>query len=135
MVIISFTTTAIYAQSKDEIKVAAAVEALRDAMVKADKTTLDNITADVLSYGHSSGKIQNKTEFIQALVSGESDFTDIQLSGQVIQLHNNTAIVRHIMTAQTNDNGKPGNVKIAILLVWHKEHKQWKLIARQAVKI
>jgi ketosteroid isomerase-like protein len=45
-----------------------------------------------------------------------------------------TAIVRHNMAAKTNDNGKPGEVHLHILLVWQKQHGNWKLVARQAVK-
>jgi ketosteroid isomerase-like protein len=38
------------------------------------------------------------------------------------------------LAAVTKDNGKPGSVKLDVLLVWQKEQKEWKLIARQAVK-
>ncbi len=127
--------TAVMAQTKDEKEVAAAVETLRKAMVDADKTTLAGITVPELSYGHSSGKVQDQTAFIAALVSGESDFVRIDLTNQSVKVVGNTAIVRHTLSAQTNDSGKPGTVKLDILLVWVKQHGQWKLLARQAVKV
>ena len=124
-----------FAQSSDETKVAAAVEALRKAMVDPDKTTLENLTSDQLSYGHSTGKIENQQEFINNLISGKSDFVKIDLSEQTIKISNDIAIVRHRLDADTNDGGKPGRANIYILLVWQKQHKEWKLIARQAVKV
>jgi len=123
------------AQSNDEKAVAAAVENLRKAMVDPTKAALEKLTAPELSYGHSSGKVQNQAEFVDALVSGASDFLNIDLTEQTIKIIGNTAIVRHVLSAATSDNGKPGNAHIAILLVWIKQSKEWKLLARQAVKI
>jgi ketosteroid isomerase-like protein len=39
------------------------------------------------------------------------------------------------LEAKTNDNGKPNDIKLLVLMVWQKQNKEWKLIARQAVKI
>ena len=103
-------------------------------MVSAEKATLDKFTAEELSYGHSSGKIETKREFVDNIVNGISDFTSIELSNQTISVTGKTAIVRHLLTATTNDNGKTGNVKINILLVWQKQKGGWKLLARQAVR-
>jgi ketosteroid isomerase-like protein len=102
-------------------------------MVDADKTQL--IILLQLSYGHSSGKVEGKDSFIESLINGKSDFVSIDLSDQTITVNNNTAIVRHILNAATNDGGKPGTVKLSILLVWQKQGKQWRLLARQAVKL
>jgi ketosteroid isomerase-like protein len=126
---------AAHAQSKDEIAVANAVEALKKAMIDADKAALENIATDGLSYGHSSGKVEDKAEFVRAIVSGESDFVTIDLTEQTIKIVGNNAIVRHKLFAKTNNKGQAGTANIAILLVWQKQKGQWKLLARQAVKI
>jgi len=135
LLIITTAGNVLLAQSKDEKDVAAAVESLRKVMVDPDKATLEKLTSMDLSYGHSSGKVQTQAEFIDALVSGASDFLNIDLSDQTIKIIGNTALVRHVLNANTSDNGKPGVAKIAILLVWIKQNKEWKLLARQAVKI
>ena len=104
-------------------------------MIDADRTALENLTADSLSYGHSGGKVERKSDFVENIVSGKSDFVTINLSDQTISIVNNLAIVRHTLNATTNDGGKPGTVKIHVLLVWQKYKKEWKLVARQAVKL
>jgi ketosteroid isomerase-like protein len=43
--------------------------------------------------------------------------------------------VRHIFSAVTNDGGKPGEAHLSVLMVWMKQKGQWKLLARQAVKV
>ncbi len=118
-------------------EVADAVEQLRKAMISADGAVLEQLASDELSYGHSNGNIQSKQEFISSFTSGESVFVSIEISGQKVQIIDNTAIVRHILSAETNDKGKgPGSVKISILLVWINDEEQgWKLVARQAVRV
>ena len=123
-----------FAQTKNETAIAAKVEALRKAMVDADSSILDMLAADELSYGHSGGTVENKKEFISKIISGKSDFISIDLTNQTIFISGKTAIVRHKLDAATNNDGKPGEVHLLVLLVWQKQHGEWKLLARQAVK-
>lgn len=130
-----FTTHVLFAQTKEETAVAQAVETLRKAMIDADSVVLDRITMSGLSYGHSSGKIEDKAAYINALTSGRSDFKTMNFENQQITIANNTALVRHLLTGDIMDGGKPGTVKLHVLLVWAKDKKEWKLLARQAVKL
>lgn len=122
-------------QTKDEKAVATAVEKLRMAMITGERSMLESIASDSLSYGHSGGNVQNKSEFVEGIASGKSDFVTIELSGQTISVVNNVAVVRHTLSATTNDGGKPGTVKIHVLTVWEKVKGDWKMLARQAVKL
>jgi ketosteroid isomerase-like protein len=131
-IVIAGTTQA---QSKKEKQVTAAVETLRKGMIDGDRTTLENIAATSLTYGHSGGHIDDKKEFVEKLAGGSSDFVTIDLSEQTITVTGNTAIVRHNLVATTNDGGKPATVKLKVLLVWQKLNGGWKMIARQAVKL
>ena len=65
----------IKAQTTDETKISTAVETLKKAMLDPEKATLEKITHKDLSYGHSNGNIENQATFIEALVSGNSDFS------------------------------------------------------------
>jgi ketosteroid isomerase-like protein len=123
------------AQGKDSVAVAASVEGLRKAMIDADKAGLQKLTSDLLSYGHSSGRVEDKTSFIENIVTGKSDFVTIDLTNQSIAVSGDAAIVRHTLSATTNDSGNPGSVKLNILLIWQKQKGTWKLLARQAVKV
>jgi ketosteroid isomerase-like protein len=134
-IFLMMTTTFLSAQQSGESAVAAAVEQLRKAMIDADKAVLDQLTSEKLSYGHSSGVIESKTEFIEKIASGKSDFVTIELKDQVISISGKTALVRHRLDATTNDSGKPGEAHLFVLLVFQKEKKQWKLLARQATKV
>ncbi len=123
------------AQSKQETEVAQAVELLRKAMVDANRADLDAIASEKLSYGHSSGKVEDKKDFVENIASGKSDFISIELKDQTISVSGNTAVVRHELHAKTNDGGKPGEAHIKILLVFQKHGGKWLMLARQAVKM
>jgi hypothetical protein len=125
----------LFAQSKDEKAVADAVEALRKAMVDGNKSALEKIAAAELSYGHSSGLVEDKAAFVENIVSGKSDFVAIALTEQTIKIVDGTAIVRHKLAADTNNGGTPGKTNLAILLVWQKQKGEWKLLARQAARL
>lgn len=127
-----FSVSFCFAQKAD---VEAAVNKLTKLMVTPDSVALDKLILNNLSYGHSSGKIQTKQEFMHSLLSAESDFVDINLTDQTVIVQNKTALVRHTLSAKTNDKNVPGNVKLYILLIWSKEKSGWKLIGRQAVKV
>lgn len=133
--LIGFFTVTLMAQDKSIKQVEAAVEQLRLTMIDPNEAVLNKLASYQLTYGHSSGKIEDKNAFVQTLVTGKSDFVSISFTNQTIQVEGSTAIVRHRLDASTNDGGKPGTVKLDIVLVWVKVKKEWKLIARQAVKV
>jgi ketosteroid isomerase-like protein len=123
------------AQSGDEAAVAQAVEAFRNAMLKADRAQFEALCADQLSYGHSAGRVETKAQFIDAATSGRSTWKFITLTDQTTQIVGNTAIVRHTLTGETERDGKTNPVKIGVLMVWHKPDGNWQLLARQAVRL
>jgi hypothetical protein len=125
----------IQAQSTDETKVSIAIEILKKTMIDPDRATLEKITHKDLSYGHSNGLIENQTMFIEALVSGNSDFKSIDLSEQTVQIVGSTAIVRHKLSAETANKGVVGTTKLNVLLIYQKIKGNWVLLARQAAKI
>lgn len=124
-----------HSKSKEEMAVAARVEVLRQAMIDADGKKLKELTSENLSYGHSSGIIQNQAVFIEKIVSGESDFVSIEFQNQTIEIVGDAAIVRHNLAAHTKDSGMDKDIKIGIMLIWQKQKNKWMLIARQAYKL
>ena len=124
------------AQNKAEKLVAEAVETLRKAMVDGDIKTLTALAAEELTYGHSSGNIEDKAKFVEAFATNKSYFLKIDLSEQTIQIVGKTAIVRHKLMGDIKDaNKEPTTLRLKVLTVWQKQKGGWKLLARQAVKI
>lgn len=124
-----------FAQNKDVAQVEKALEVLRNQMLNPTEQGLKAISHRSLTYGHSNGRIENQKEFMEAFLTGTSDFTTLDFSDIKIEILGNTAIVRHILQADSNDKGKqPAKVNIKVMLVFVKDKKAWLLAGRQAVK-
>jgi ketosteroid isomerase-like protein len=117
----------------------AAVEAQVDALTKAilagDGAALDALTLDGLSYGHSSGVVQDKKAFIAPLASKRQTFPSITLSDRSASIVGDDAIARHVFTGEVVTDGKSAPVHIGVMQVWHRDGDRWRLLARQAFKI
>lgn len=101
-----------------------------------DEKNLIAILSPDLVYGHSSGKVDTRSSLIQSLLTGESDFVKIDITNQKISKIGKTGYaVTHQLVAVTNNSGKPGEVKLFILLVWEKMKGKWQLVARQATRV
>ncbi|SDE26436.1 protein of unknown function [Pricia antarctica] len=135
-ILLTFCTLIVFAQSNnDQQQLDTAVKELYRAMVDKDGKILDNLTAKDLTYGHSSGKIEDKTQYIDAVLNGSFEFSSIVPDEQTIYSSGKTAIVRHIFVAEGTDNGEPADVRIGIMMTYQKQNGKWKLLARQAYKL
>lgn len=132
LIFMSFAMT-LQAQA-DKKAISSAVDKLHEAIIDGDSDKLHAITTKELTYGHSSGSIENRQEFIEALTSGKSDFAKIDMSDEEIMQKGNTAWVRFIMDADIVSNGNASSITLKVLYIWIKDGRDWKLLARQAVK-
>ncbi len=123
------------AQASEESAVNAAVEALTKAMLQADKVELERLVADQLSYGHSSGLVETKSQFVDVIASKKTIYKTITLSEPSTAIAGVNAIVRHIFSNMTETNGKTASISVGILQVWQKQDGAWRLLARQAFKL
>ncbi|MDT7828647.1 nuclear transport factor 2 family protein [Pricia sp. S334] len=112
-----------------------AVAALNAALVDPERTVLKGMAADDLSYGHSSGNIQDGETFIDDLMNGPFDFLSIDTSDESIHISGSTAIARHVLSAKGTNEGEPAEVHIGIMLVFQKKNGKLRLLARQAYKL
>ena len=130
-----FVSTFLMAQSKDEKSLSDAVDTLIQAMIRADKPVLESLAADDLNYGHSIGRVENKTQFIDAVVNGPFDYLSGNISDQTIKITKDVGVVRHVFTFKYKNNTEEGEMKLGVLLVWQKQNGKWKLLARQGYKL
>ena len=108
---------------------------LRNAILSKDSVALSNLLADDVTYGHSSGLIQTKTELIRSIVSGEQDYKSIEPSNMIVRIYDNAGVVNANVKASLIYQGKPVDLNMAVTFTWVKINGEWKLVARQAVKL
>ena len=123
------------ADSADVTAVDKAVEALRKALLEADKSQLEKLTAEQLSYGHSSGRVESKAQFINGVMTRKAIYKSITFPEVTVAVVGDASIVRHLYESESETEGKPSSVKIGALQVWQKQDGTWKLLARQGFKL
>lgn len=110
------------------------MQKLRMALLNKDSVQLDAVLADDVTYGHSNGWNQSKSELIRSIMSGEQDYQKLQPEKMEIRLFGNTAVVNFESLVALKLRGEQMEMHLDILLVWVKMNNHWKLIARQSAK-
>lgn len=124
-----------WASSADETAVNDAMNRLSAAMIAGNAQQMKALTADTLTYGHSSGKVQNQAEFIDTIASGQTRYKRIDLTKTVTTVSGNDAVIRDHFNGTTDSGGKLTDVDFDVLAVWQKQREgDWKLLARQGYK-
>lgn len=127
--------TAVVASPAEEAAVTAAVEQLREAIFKVDKAKLEALAASSMSYGHSAGRIENRAEFVAAVVGRKNIVKSLKWTDVKVTVTGNTAVVRHGWESVNELDGKTTETKIGVLQVWQKFDGKWQLYARQAFRL
>ncbi|MGF6138967.1 nuclear transport factor 2 family protein [Pseudomonas laurylsulfatiphila] len=115
-------------------EVAQAVDHLTQAMLHKDIPELNALTAENLTYGHSSGKIQDKQAFIADIETGKSAFKTLEMQNQTITVSGDVALVRHHFSAQALKGTEVVPTEIENFQIWQKQDGKWLLVGRQAFK-
>jgi len=128
--------SALAAAATDEAAVVAASEALRKAMLDANKAQLEALTAPKLVYVHSDGHVEDKATYVGTIATKKTVYTVITLSNINTFVSGDVAIMRLIFDCTSQDQGQPvANSHLGIMQTWQKQGGHWKLLARQAYHI
>ena len=84
------------AESGDEAAVKKAVEDMRTAYIKQDKAALEAMTMPQLTYSHSSGRIEDKAQFIKGVMDRKSTLKSLEFPDFTIHVVGDVAIARHL---------------------------------------
>lgn len=116
-----------------EKEVLAAQDLWKRAMVKKDVAAFEAVFHPDLTYGHSSGLIENKTQATDHVVKNTTVYDDIRFADTKVSVTGNTALV----TGKVQYLKRPKDQKVivqdlVVLSVWLKTSKGWQMRARQA---
>jgi ketosteroid isomerase-like protein len=120
--------------SKAEADIMAAMEAWRQAMMKKDSAAFERLYHADLSYGHSNGQVETKSEAIQHLVTSKSDYAAVDFVDTKVSVHGNFALVTGRVNLKQVTDGKPADVKLIVLHVWTRGPQGWQMIGRQSTR-
>ena len=116
-----------------ETELLGSIDALRNAMMRADLDLLKAHASPDLSFGHSNGYVQTLDEFAETIRSGEEVFKRVDLTGRNVKITGNTAVARHHFSADIVYKGELKVFELEIVQIWKKTDR-WRLSVRQAYK-
>ena len=136
-ILLLFISIGVFGRKADTALLAKAVTDFDGALLRRDTVVLKKLLSNDLSYGHSNGWVQKKSDVIGDLYNGKIIYKKIDLSKrfEIVGIGKNTASVRMTAEIDLEMNGKPLEVKLSVLQVWVWKNKHWELFARQSVKI
>ncbi len=128
-------TAPVLAQSPDQAAITKLIETFREAFLKQDLAKLETLVTDNVNYGHSSGTIENKAQFLAAVKGRKGVMKSLKYTDIKVDVTGASAIARHTWESESEVDGKTGVTKVGVMQVWQKTGDTWKIYARQAFRL
>jgi hypothetical protein len=133
LIALAFVTTSLFAQT-EEAKLTATMKEFHQALVNKNTTSINQQTDKALSYGHSNGWVETKTDMIKDLETGYIVYHSYKEDSLNITMDGTMANARFVADISATLRGNTTNFHLKVLEVWVKKGKRWLLFARQAVR-
>jgi hypothetical protein len=144
LLLILFGVAPALAQGSDDKppKMSAAEEAIRitqsrrfEAMMRGEMKLLDKLLDDDLTYTHSNGIVDTKTDLIESLKTGQVKYDSIESTDIHVRFFRETAVVTGQAHMKVRLQGPPLDFRVRFTEVYVKRGKQWLLVAWQSTRM
>lgn len=136
LLVIALLLNVVFANAQtDEEKLTSTLKEFHQSLVQKNTISINQQTDKALSYGHSNGWVETKTEMIKNLETGYTSYKSIKEDSLQVTINGNVANVRFVGDYEVSLNG--GNTAVyhlKVLEVWVRKGKRWLLFARQAIR-
>lgn len=105
------------------------------AMVAQDIPALEPLLAEELSYGHSHGEIEDKTQFLETIRGGRLRYRSIDVQDLDVRLYQNLAIVTGRLSAEAQAGNQLVTLRLSFTDAYVNRDGRWQLIAWQSTRL
>ena len=105
------------------------------AMVRGDVAALGPMLADDLTYGHSSGELETKTQFLQSLSSGNLRYRAIRPQKIDVRAYGDFAVVNGLAEVEATAGSENLAVTLRYTDVYVLRDGRWQMIAWQSTRL
>jgi hypothetical protein len=133
--LVSLEGTAQSGSSPEQMQVMMKMLSLKNSLLGKDSVTLSGLLANDVTYGHTNGLIQTKAQLIRDVMSGVQDYKSIEPADMNVRVFDHTAIVNMKSAVKMIFSNNPLEFNMYVTLVWIQIDGEWKLEARQSVKL
>lgn len=125
----------VFAQGAVEEKLTATLKQFHRDLVKKNTVSINQQTDKALTYGHSNGWVESKTDLIKNLESGYLLYESFEEDSLILTINENMASARFVADITASLKGLAATYRLKVLEVWVRKGNRWVLFARQAVKM
>lgn len=118
----------------NEQKLLTTVKEFHQALVNKNTISINQQTHKALSYGHSNGWVESKTDMIKNLETNFISYQSFKEDSIKVSSNGNIANVRFVAAIDASLKDSRTTYNLKVLEVWVKKGKRWLLFARQSVK-
>lgn len=104
-------------------------DARYDAMKRADIASLDPLLADTLSYTHSTGAVETKAQYLQALASGRVRYRAVKRQLDRLATYEDCAVMQGRLEVQAEVAGESIVARTVFTSTWVRQDAGWQLAA------
>lgn len=119
----------------DVCEVGKAEDARYEATLAADVSTLARLLHDDLVYGHSTGAVDGKATYLDAVECGNLIYHRIEQHERSIMVRGAVALVFSRMVMDVTVNGAFHNLANRTLGVWQLSDQSWRLLASHSTPL
>jgi len=108
-----------------------------NATLNSDVLALQSMLSDDLVWVHSSGKKQNKAEYIEDHAQKRVKYNKISLEESAVRVYGDMAVTngRAVYESVSMKDGSIVNSNLYHTCVYHKKKGKWQVIAWQTTKV
>lgn len=102
------------------------------AMTAGDAEALAAMLHDELVYTHSSGVVDDKSSYLEAIRSGRTRYHGIERAAERVRVYGDTALVSGNADIEVDVAGQHKSLRLCYLDVWARTPRGWKFVAWQS---
>ena len=119
----------------DSVGLKETMQKLDKALLQKDEVVLKGVLHKDLSYGHSNGWIQSKSDVLNDFKSAKLTYDKIENNSlSIININKKWATVRTNTNAEGVVSGNAFKLTLHVLQFWIRTKKGWQLVVRQSAK-
>jgi hypothetical protein len=124
-----------HVQPAERAAILSALDRLGQAVIHKDRHALEELYADDLSYGHTTGEVLDKAKTVERNLNPDQHYSSIDVTDVAVRAYGSYVLVTHKIAFHLIKASGPDVANLGGLDVWIKKSHGWQLLARQLTKL
>jgi hypothetical protein len=100
-------------------------------MLTANRQLLDAVCMDEVAFGHTSGLLQTKAEFIDQVCHGDTRWNALEFRNPRNRIVGDCALSHFRFVGQNQRGTETNRLEFDVVLVWRWQDGRWQMLVRQ----